>query len=178
MKIGGQTINLPPRDVVIFPRAQGQLLFHITAAESWETFDATCPRPEPPKIIKRGKAIENTEDATYKIRLQNWLDARQNWLVLQALSMPENEIEWENVDVNKPTTWENVEKELRGVGLSEMEYQRLVGKIYDVNALTERAMESARANFLLMMSLESEESDSHPAGLPSTASGESADSGA
>ena len=177
MKIAGQRVNLPPRDVVIFPRTSGQLLFHITGAASWEAFDAACPRPEPPKIIKRGKAVENPEDATFKLRIQKWLDLRQNWLILQALSIPENEIEWETVDIAKPSTWNSVEKELRETGLSEMEFQRLVGKVYDVNALTERAMESARANFLLMMSLESEESDSLQDEPTSSQPGKSAVSG-
>jgi hypothetical protein len=177
MKISGQKVNLPPRDVVIFPRASGQLLFHIQAIPSWEAFDAACPRPEPPKVIKRGKPVENTDDETYKMRIQNWLDARQNWLILKALELSENDIEWETVDINDASTWSNVEQELKEAGLSDMEFQRLAGKVYDVNALTERAMDAARENFLLMMSLENAESDSRQDEPISTQSGQSAVTG-
>lgn len=157
MKIAGQVVNMPPRDVIIFPRAQGELIFWLVAIESFEAFDAICPRPKPPQRIVRGKAIENLEDGSYQKMLQEWLNQRQHWLLLKALEDADNDITWESVDISNPRTWCNVEKELRAAGLTEIEYNRLIGKVYEVNALAETAMDRARANFLLMTSLESSE---------------------
>lgn len=145
---------MPARDVVIFPRAEGQFIFYIAAVPSFEAFDTLCPRPEPPKILKKGKQIEDTDDPTFKQRWQTWVEYRQDWLVLQALADPENDITWETVNLTEPSTWSAVNKELKDAGLTELELQRLIGKVYEVNALSERGMEAARANFLLMTSLE------------------------
>jgi hypothetical protein len=157
MKIAGRVVNAPARDVIVFPRANIELSFWLVAVESFEPLDLVCPRPKPPQIIKRGKALDNMDDPTFQLRIQEWLNRRQHWLVLKALADPENEIEWEAVDINDPKTWEHVEKELKAIGLTDVEYNRLVAKVYEVNALTESAMERARANFLLMTSLENSE---------------------
>lgn len=154
MLISGQKVTMPARDVVIFPRVEGQFIFYIVAVPSFEAFDTLCPRPEPPKILKKGKQVEDTDDPTFKQRWQTWVDYRQDWLLLQALADSENDITWESVKPDDPSTWSRVNQELKDAGLTELELQRLIGKVYEVNALSERGMEAARANFLLMTSLE------------------------
>lgn len=154
MKFAGETVCLPPRDVIIFPRATGQLIFHLKAADSFQPFDELLPRPQAPKLFKQGQTMENTDDPTFRTQLQRWLDRRQDWMLLVALDCPENQITWDRVLADKPDTWCELENELRETGLSEVEYNRLVAKVYEVNALSERAMDSARSSFLLMTSLQ------------------------
>jgi hypothetical protein len=153
MKIDGESVKLPPEDVAVFPRSQGNLVFYIKAVESWEPFDAAHPRPKPPKILRRGTQTENLDDPTYQKQLEAYAELRQNWLVLESLKHSKNNFEWEHVKLDQPQTWSEVHRELREVGLIETEWWHLLRKVYEVNALTEQAMENARANFLLMTSV-------------------------
>lgn len=154
MKIGGVAVFLPPRDVVVFPRAEQNLIFHIIGVESFEEFDTICPRPKPPQMLKKGRQQDNFDDPAYAKQHEAWAQARQDWLLIKALAVPENEITWDEVIISDPTTYAKVNDELRAIGLTQIELNRLIGKMYEVNALSETGMESARANFLQMMSLE------------------------
>lgn len=156
MKMAGKPVNSPPRDVIIFPRATGHLIFHVKGVASLEEFDTISPRPVAPKIMRRGITSANLDDPGYKQQLQAWADARQNWLILQALDCPENELTWEQVKLDDRSTWNLLESELRSAGLSDIEVQRLIAKVYEVNALSDRAMEAARNDFLLTTSLVNE----------------------
>lgn len=150
MLIAGNKVEMPPEDVVVFPRAQGNLIFHIKGVASFEGFESSCPRPTPPRILKRGQQVENTEDATFQKQFTAWLQQRQDWLLLEALSIDKNEITWEDVVMDDPSTWTKVNDELKAAGLTQVELNRLIDKVYEVNALSERGMETARANFLQM----------------------------
>jgi hypothetical protein len=153
MKIAGEKVSLPPGDVAVFPRANGNLIFYIEPIQSWEPFDELHPRPKPPKILKRGNQIEDLEDPTFQKQIQAWGELRQNWLMIQALTHDKNELEWEHVKLDQPQTWSEVRRELTEAGLIETEQWYLIRKIYEVNALTEQALETARSNFLLMTSV-------------------------
>lgn len=153
MLIGGEKIQCPPRDVIVYPRASGNVIFHIKGVDSFEAFDGAHPRPEPPQILRKGQQQPNYEDEGYARQIEAWANLRQDWLIIQALDLPDNDITWEKVDMDKASTWHHVEEELRGIGLTLIEFNRLVAKVYEVNALSERSMEAARANFLQMTSL-------------------------
>ena len=153
MKIAGQEIYLPPEDVVVFPRRDQNLIFHIKGVASFEAFDAMYARPEPPKILKRGQQLANADDPAYQKQFDAWAQARQDWLLIEALSDDRNDIEWDQVVRTDPTTFIKVNDELKGIGLTQIELNRLINKVYEVNALSETGMENARANFLQMMSL-------------------------
>lgn len=154
MKIAGVSVFLPPRDVVVFPRAEQNLIFHIIGVESFEEFDAIYPRPKPPQMLKKGRQQDNLDDPAYAKQHEAWAQARQDWLLIKALSAPENEITWDHVDVKDPATFTKVNDELKAAGLTQIELNRLIGKMYEVNALSETGMENARANFLQMMLME------------------------
>lgn len=153
MKIAGQDVHMPPEDVVIFPRTHENLIFHIIGVDSFTDCDEKYPRPKPPKMLKRGQQIENIEDPTYKSQFDTWAQARQDWLLIKALECPKNDITWDHVNVDDPTTWSKVNDELKEAGLTQIELNRLINKVYEVNALSESGMETARANFLQMTSL-------------------------
>jgi hypothetical protein len=168
MKIAGQDVNLPPRDVIVFPRAKGQLIFHLKAVDSFEKYEEFCARPIPPKLFRQGHTEENLEDPTFKSQIQKWLDLRQDWMIMVSLDCPENELTWDTVVATEPATWKNIETELKAAGLSTVEYNRFVAKVYEVNALSERAMETARASFLLMTSLQQSEQFASQADAPNS----------
>jgi len=152
MKIDGESVKLPPEDVAVFPRTQGNLIFYIKAVDSWEPFDTAHPRPTPPKILRRGTQTENLDDPSFQKQLEAYAELRQAWLVLESLKHPKNSIEWERVKEDQPQTWSEAREELKEAGLIDTEWWHLLRKVYEVNALTEQAMENARANFLLMTS--------------------------
>ncbi len=153
MLFGGEKLHRPPEDVVVFPRAAGNLILHIKGVESFEEFDASNPRPEPPKILKQGQQQPHFEDESYKQQFEKWADRRQDWLLIQALSVEANDISWEQVELDKPSTWKHATDELKEAGLTVIEINRLIARVYEVNALSERGMEAARANFLQMTSV-------------------------
>ena len=153
MLIGGTKVELPPEDVVVFPRGQGNLIFHIRGVDSFEKFDEACPRPKPPKVLKRGAQVDNLDDESFQKQFNDWAQKRQDWLIIQALSIEKNDIEWEQVKLEDSTTWSKVNDELKEAGLTSYELGYLINKVFEVSALSERGMETARANFLQMMSL-------------------------
>lgn len=154
MLIAGAKVNSPPKDVVILPRAEGNLIFHIIGVPTFSPFDDMCPRPKPPRILKRGQQMDNLDDPTFRKQWDDWAQLRQDWLLINSLDVELNEITWEEVDPKEPSTWSKVNDELLGAGLTQIELNRLIERVYEVNALSERGMEQARANFLQMMSLE------------------------
>jgi hypothetical protein len=149
MKIKGTKVVKPPRDVVVFPRPDGEIAFWVTGADSYDVFDAICPLPDPPTSMMAGGEVRvRDDDPTYLQQLRQHHALRLEWLVITALNDPENEIEWELVKADQPKTWKLYEDELRSIGLLAMEIRRLESRVWEVNALNEGTLDAARKAFL------------------------------
>lgn len=59
------------------------------------------------------------------------------------------DLEWENVDVEDPNTWNNFRQEMTDSGFSAIEINRVIAECLNVNALNEEKIEEARQRFLL-----------------------------
>jgi hypothetical protein len=63
-------------------------------------------------------------------------------------SIEPSQIEWETVDMDKPTTWPKWVDELQENGLSEVEVGRIINAVLAANSLDEKKIEEARKSFL------------------------------
>lgn len=137
------------RDCIAFPRPDAPIGFIVQALDDeWDFWNDNCPRPTPPIEMKDGEEVELEEDEGYQAQLANWGTMKMNFIAIYALSIPDNEIEWDHVKLDKPSTWRHWSKEIKEFGLSRVEANQLFLKCLDVNSLGEGLMDQARADFL------------------------------
>jgi hypothetical protein len=84
--------------------------------------------------------------ATYKAANKSRDGKRFDFLMLRSLE-PSN-IEWSEVDMEKPNTWAKWKDELIESGISDNEIQRIVGAVMIANSLDEDKIKEARDSFL------------------------------
>lgn len=146
MRIGGVEVNKSPREILVLPRGDQEIVFEAVALASWDEFDAMCPEPKAPGIRTRDGFQPDKDDPTYKQLLENYRAQRWAYLVLKSLEP--SEIEWESVDVSKPSTWKNWSQELQDAGLTAVEINRVIQLVMDANCLNEARLKEARELFV------------------------------
>lgn len=159
MKIGGRQIDLKNYvEVVVIPRGDEAYVFKakpLTRGD-YETFDALIPLPAPPNVtVPGGIQRPNLDDPSYLQQKQNWAVARTNFMFIQSLKATDD-LEWETVVEDDPTTWTNVTTELENSGFTDKE----IGAIYDIciaaNGLSQDKIEKATKDFLAMRASQEE----------------------
>jgi len=149
MKMHGKQVRGVNRDVVVFPRPDGNLVFTAEAIQSWEEFEKLCPMPMPPmRLLPGGVQQPDVAAESYRKKLNDWGGLKTNYMVVKTLS-PTDGLEWETVDLAKPETWGNWRKELEDSGFIENEVVHLLKLCSNVNAVSEEMMDRARESFLL-----------------------------
>ena len=148
MKIAGQKLSRPAAVPLVIPRADGDIVFMFDAVLDFSEFDKMFPRVEPPKTFnKDGSTALNVEDPEYLKSLNTWASARTKWTVLKSMQATPN-LEFETVNINDPTTYENFDSELRAAGFSMVE----IGKFYETaflaSGLNDDKIEEATKRFL------------------------------
>ncbi len=147
MRIGGVEVKGPAEEVVVIHRLDGEnLVIRAKAVMDMDAFDAICPEPKPPGIRTKDGWGANLKDKSYQQRQEKHGELRFAYMVLQSL-VP-SEIEWENVDLDKPETWENWQTELKAAGISQTELNRITVCVMQANALDEAKLKEAREVFL------------------------------
>lgn len=145
MKIAGKEYNSLNEDVLVLPRSQGDIVFRGRAIADFEEFNELCPAPLPPTILTRKGKEEDHEDEGFKQQKNQYSLRRMAWMVIKTLEP--SDIEWDTIDMEKPSTWGNWVDEMSKV-LSPGEQQRLLNFVLQVNCLDEAKVEQARADFL------------------------------
>ncbi len=138
------------KDVIVFPRGTEEpIAFWVQALDDeWEDWEKGNPPPEPPVVRKASGAEKNFEDEGYKQAIENWLLRKSAFMVVASLTIPENDIEWETLDMEKPKTWVRWRDEMKDAGLTVVEINKLIRKISEVNQLSEDLLDQAREDFL------------------------------
>lgn len=169
MKIGGVEVT-KCEEVLVLPRLNGRdLVFKATSVPSMQMFEDLCPRPKPAmKLTKGGKREPHLTDS-YTKELEEWSKRRYAFICIKSLEP--SEIEWETVNIDKPSTWTKWMEELRDAGLSDTEINRVQTLVLDANALNEEKLKRARESFLLGQGWEAVESSGLPTQQQSTQSG-------
>lgn len=148
MRINGKKIEGPNEELIIIPRPDEPIVFTARAVLDMDEFDKLCPRPTPPIIRKRdGTRIEDYDDARYRKKLDDYAVKKSSYMLLKSLEGTEG-LEWEDVDIADPSTWENYKAELRESGFSDVEVQRIMVGVLSANCLSESRLEEARKSFL------------------------------
>lgn len=149
MKIAGKELGSGPNvEYVVIPRSDGDIPFICTAVLDFEEFDKVCPNPEPPMVVRPGGLQTlDAEDADYLEAVKEHGKKRMDWMIVKSLSSPDGLV-WETVDISKPETWSNYEKELQSAGFAFMEIIHIRNMCLQVNMFDETKMVEARKRFL------------------------------
>ena len=170
MKYAGKKVDGPNVEVVVIPRASGDLVFKAQAVLDYDDFDKLCPVPLPPPIIKKGgERGLDTNDKDYLAAMDKWASAKTNWMILKSLQATPD-LEWETVDMSLSETWGNYEQELKDSGFSPPETLRIIQCVINACGLNQEKIDEATKRFLagVVSSQNSEPSpDSEPKTTPS-----------
>jgi len=149
MKIKGKKIEGPNEVVIVIPRSNtADIVLRARAVLDMSPFNKMCPVPEPPqRMIAGGKMVPNLKDKGYLQQLEKHSEQRLSWIILTSLEATE-ELEWERVKLDDPTTWNDFRDEMRDSGFSDIEINRVISDCIGVNALNEAKIEEARERFL------------------------------
>ena len=148
MKLAGKKISGPDVEVLVIPRKSGDLLFKAQAVLDYSAFEALCPIPQAPEVLRPGGVrSRNPEAPTFLKALDEWAERRTYWMILKSLEATPD-IEWETIKMDDPSTWVNYEKELKDAGLSTLEATRILGLVTSVCGLDQKKIDDATERFL------------------------------
>jgi hypothetical protein len=147
MKIKGKTLDKPQNEIVVIPRGEEDFVFEAQAVLDFSEFDRVCPEPS-----KRAVKNQKTGEVTYKDPdMSDYSSKRFSYMVIKSLEATPD-LEWDNIDIEKPETYEQYEKELRDFGLTDREMVLVIQAVSKVNGLTNEIYEEAKKRFLATQS--------------------------
>lgn len=147
MKYRGKRLEKPQKTCLVLPRQAGDIVLWFNPVLDFDAFLLLCPAPKPPVITKPGGGqITNLDDKKFLKDLDVHAAQRTSWMILKSLEG--NEIEWETVDMLKPETYENFQKELIDTGFSQLELNRIIGGVIDACGLNSAKIDEATKSFL------------------------------
>ncbi len=149
MKIGGvDPKTLSTEEILVLPRGEENIIFRAVGVQDYKEFNDLCPEPTAPKIHKPKEGwVDNVEEPGYRDMMKTYGLRRLAWLII--VSLAPSDIEWDNVDPDKPSTWTQWNEELKESGLNQVECNRVQGLVFQANCLDEDKLEQARENFLV-----------------------------
>ena len=146
MRISGVEVT-GSEALLVLPRDKGDIPIRAIAVSITEEFNEKCPEPVAPMLQMKDGNKPDHSDKDYKSAMARRGEMRFALMVVRSLE-PSN-IEWDEMDVDKPATWLKWKDELLEGGISEVECNRIVGLVLEANSLDEDKIKAARANFLL-----------------------------
>lgn len=148
MKYKGKKLEGRNTDILVLMRGQDRIVFKAQALESYDEFDKLCSMPSIPTRLRPGNVKEpNPNDTVYKGLVEKYAEKKTNYTIIKSLDISED-IEWDNVNLNKPETWGNWQKELKDAGFTEIEIMRVLQLCTRVNCLDEDLLDQAKEDFL------------------------------
>jgi len=163
MKVNG--VDFKKEDAIFgpLPIQRGGVLHGFFAQPVWSMvpFYEVCPRPQPgpTEIVFTNKGnAPDFEHADFVKRLDAWKMKKWGWMTLTALA-PSN-ITFDDVSLDDPDTWGNVEKALSDE-FGHFEFQRLMDLVDEAQVLDDEKLAVNRETFL-SQSRESESPSTSP----------------
>jgi len=154
-----------------FKRGKKFLAFYAQPVWDLDEFNALCPPPENEfyRFTKNGKE-KDPEAPGYLDLIGRYSRKRWGYVVLKSLEP--SKIEWDNVSLKDPNTWDKVEEELRKE-LGLYEFAKVMTLVDEANAIDEEKLEeNAQSFFQLMLeevtseSSQQEEAENTPSSEP------------
>lgn len=160
MKIHGRTFSGPDVVPVVIPRSDGDVVFKCQAVLTFDDFEALCPVPEAPQILRPGGLrSSDPDDPKYLEILEEWGVKRTNWMILKSLEATEG-LEWEGINMSDPDTWDNFRTELADSGFTIGEIGRLIQGVTEACGLNQTKIDEATERFLADQRQEQKEESS------------------
>jgi hypothetical protein len=149
MKYKGKVVKGKNQEIIPIPRKDGDIIFIAEAIQDWTEFEKFLAPPKPPVIFKPGGIkIEKDKDKKYLEALDEFNEQRTNYLIVASLQATP-ELEWETVQIDNPSTWKNIRKELTAADFTDLEIGRIWQGVMKANSLDENMIDEARDRFLL-----------------------------
>ena len=169
MKYKGKQVEGRNTELLVLRRPNGETMaFKCEAVADYDEFEKICPTPKPPEVLKPGGVRErNVKNPAFIKALEEWAGRKTDYTVLKSLQASPD-IEWETVDMESPTTWENYRKEMADSGFTEIEIGRVLTTVGIANCMDDGMLEAAREDFLVAEAAAEQESVSPQDGPLST----------
>jgi hypothetical protein len=149
MKYKGKAVVGRNEEVIPILRPDGDIIFIAQAIQNWDEFNELVKPPEAPILLKPGGVkVANVKDKAFMKAVGEYEEMRTNYIVLASLQNSPD-LEWESVDIRKPSTWANFRKELIAAKFTDIEMSRIIVGVRRANSLDEDMIDEARENFLL-----------------------------
>lgn len=154
---GKKRVNIPFRRTIVFPRIDEDITFTAVAVPCSEEFERKCPSPEPPKIKNaKGELINiDYQDSKFLKETREHNILRFDHQVIKSL---EN-VQWETVDLEDPTTWKNWRKECLDVGMTDTELLMLLNAVIETHQPSNELIETMKKDFLAQQARKEEAAD-------------------
>jgi hypothetical protein len=149
MKYKGKKLSGPNVETVVIPRGNGEdLVFTCQAVLDYTRFRALVPDPKPgKKMLPGGKIVDDTEDRGFLAQQEQWAKLHFAYTVIESLKST-NDMEWETVKLDDPSTWLNWDKEFSDAGFTLAEQNMIAAGIAAANGLSQDKIDEARNRFL------------------------------
>lgn len=174
MKINGvstdksSAIFPAPDKPLTFRRGNQFLAFYAQPVWDMDEFNELCPMPENTHFrFEKGGKVKDPDAPAYRAALAEYSRKRWGYVVLKSLE-PSN-IEWDGVSLDDPSTWLNVEEELKKV-LAVYEFARVMELVDEANAIDDAKLEENAKSFFQKSYREDLEKNSRPDGPESSSS--------
>jgi hypothetical protein len=146
MKISGHVLDGSfHEEVLVIPHGNKNIPFCARAIMDFDEFDKLCPEPQAPGRLTKDGFKKNFEDTSYLDMVNHYNQRRVAWMVVASLQ----DIDWDTVQRDDPSTWVNWRADMKSNGISEIVCNRIQNHVMGVNSLDEIKLEKARADFAL-----------------------------
>lgn len=123
------------------------LILTLGAVLDFDKFNELVKLPETPTVRKpNGETYKDPDDSDYRKSLFEYWLKKNDYIQIQSVLFTEG-FEYEFVNINDPDTWSEFDKDLSGLGLTEVQITFLKNMVSDLNGINERRMEEAREAF-------------------------------
>ena len=145
MRIGSVELKGGNKDYIVFPRPEGDVVIWAQTVRDFKEFEALVKYPIAPVIQTKEGKKSDTKDPSYRDLVKIYDDQRFAYLCIKSLEP--SDIEWNEVNLDNPRTYVKWIEELLEAGLSEVECNRIIGLVLQVNSLDEAKLQAAREHF-------------------------------
>lgn len=148
MKINGEKIEGPNEEVAVIPRNGKDIVFRCRAVLNFDEFDKLVPEVPMVYITKIGTntPVPCPEDKKYQKALHERFTKRYQWSRLKSLEATPG-LSWEKVNINDPSTYDQLVPELKESGFTEAEIVMIWTAFENANSMNEDRIKEARDRF-------------------------------
>jgi hypothetical protein len=119
----------------------------LTSEESKEA-DDLYDLPEPPTItLKGGKKMKDRNDPDYLKAVTEMGERKFNYFLIKGLTATED-LEFEDVDVEDPDTYDMLDEEFKKAGITSVMKLKLIEAALEANQISDAAIKAAEQDFL------------------------------